>query len=547
MGEWFEKRTLGSLPAEAARRWGEREALYFAGQRWNYREFSAAVDRAAKGLLALGIEPGEKVALWMTNRPQWLFILYAVAKIGAVLVPLNTRYRTDDLTYAVRQSGSSTLIAIDQSGPVHYMDMVAQSIAIPPGADPAALAVPAFPVLKRVIFDGARTLPGTLDWADVLASGDAIDDDVLTRRAHAVNPDAIALICYTSGTTGDPKGVMHNHIFVRNVQERAAILGIACDDVHLTYLPMFHIYALSEIALASIMTGAKQVMMEIFDPDEALRLVEQEGVTWLHGFDTHWKDLMGSFERQPVDVSTLRLGTFPSGTDPSIPVCERAQDMLCPTVSGFGMTETWAFVAVSHPAHTREQRVCASGRPMPDVEMQIRDIETGDLLPSGTPGELVVRGYTIMAGYYDKPEATAEVLKADGWLHTGDMAMLREDGHLVFLGRYKDMLKVGGENVSPAEVEAYLMKLPGIAEVSVVAYPDPRLAEVPVAFVIKTPGAVLSEVQIRDHLQGRIASFKIPRHVIFVDAFPMTSSGKVQKAKLRAGALARLGDTAAGD
>ena len=533
MSDWLTKRTWGLLPADAAARWGEREALVFKDRRWTYAEFAAEVDHAAKGLMALGVVPGEKVALWMNNKPEWLFLMYAVAKVGAVLVPLNTRYRTADIHYVVTQSNTGTLISDDRSGPVDYLAMVREVLPDTAAGPPTDHRLAGFPDLRRVVFVGDEKLPGTLSWDEVPALAASVSDAALTARAAAVDPDGLVLIGYTSGTTGDPKGVMHSHINIRNVMERAAILGITFTDVHINYLPIFHIYALSEIALTCIGSGAKQVMMATFDAGEALRLIEAERVTMAHGFDTHWKDLLDSHAAEPRDVTSLRLGTLPAGTEATIATAEAVQDVFCPTVSGFGMTEIWAYVSVSFPTDTREQRIYASGYPMNGVEYRIGDPETGAPLPLDTPGQLLVKSYTVMQGYYEKPEQTVECFTDDGWFLTGDMAKLRADGRLVFMGRYKDMLKVGGENVSPAEVEAQLMSLAGVDQVAVVACPDPRMHEVPAAFIIRSSGNALTENAVIDHLRGKIASFKIPRYVVFVDEFPMTSSGKVQKIKLR--------------
>jgi fatty-acyl-CoA synthase len=236
------------------------------------------------------------------------------------------------------------------------------------------------------------------------------------------------------------------------------------------------------------------------------------------------------------------LGTLPSGTDATIPIAERVQDVFCPTLSGFGMTEIWAFISVSFPTETREHRIYSSGCPMNGVEYQVGDPETGEPLPPGEAGQLMVRGYTVMQGYYDKPAETAASFTKDGWFLTGDMAKLREDGRFVFLGRYKDMLKVGGENVSPAEIEARLMVLEGVGAVAIVGYPDLRLHEVAVAYIVRSAEGHLTEEDVLSELRGQVASFKIPRHVLFVDEFPMTPSGKVQKVKLRASALDELGD-----
>jgi fatty-acyl-CoA synthase len=278
--------------------------------------------------------------------------------------------------------------------------------------------------------------------------------------------------------------------------------------------------------------------MDAFDADRVLDLAERERATVLHGFEAHWLDLLNAHARKPRALS-VRLGTLPSGVESTIPIAERVQDVFCPTVSGFGMSEAWAFVTCSHPSHTREQRTHTSGYPMHDYEFRVVDPDTGREQPVNVPGELLLRGYAVMDGYWDKPEATREALDADGWLHTGDMARIRDDGHVVFMGRYKDMLKVGGENVSPAEVEAYLRGMPEVLDAAVVACPDPRLVEVPAAFVILEPGVQADGDALVARMKGKVASYKIPRHVIFVDAFPMTSSGKIRKVELRAILAAR--------
>jgi fatty-acyl-CoA synthase len=542
MSEWFEKRTLGQLPSDAATRWGSSEALVFKDQRWTWGEFSAEVDRAAKALIAIGVEPGEKVALWMNNKPQWLFLMYAVAKVGAVLVPLNTRYRTEDINYVLGQSNTGTVISDDRSGPVDYLGMLREVLPDTNGGDPFAHQLKGFPDLRRIVFAGIDKLPETLTWEEALVRGREVDDAVLAARAAEVDPDGLLMIAYTSGTTGSPKGVMHTHINIRNCMERAAIMGLTFTDTEINYLPMFHLYGLCEVAMLCIVSGARQILMDVFDAHEALRLIETEKVTIAHGFDTHWKDLLDAQADLPRNVSSLRLGTLPSGTDATIPIAERVQDIFCPTLSGFGMTEIWAFISVSFPTETREQRIYSSGCPMNGVEYQIGDPETGVPLPPGEPGQLMVKGYTVMQGYYEKPEATAASFTEDGWFLTGDMAKLREDGRYVFLGRYKDMLKVGGENVSPAEIEARLMALDGVGAVAIVGYPDPRLHEVAVAYIVRSVDGHLTEEDVLSDLRGHIASFKIPRHVLFVDEFPMTPSGKVQKVKLRASALEQLGD-----
>ena len=536
ISDWYPKRTLGSLLDDAAAKWGNREAITYKGDSWSFTDWKREADRLAKGLIAYSVKPADRVAVWMVNRPDWLFVMFAIAKVGACIVPLNTRYRSDDVAYTLAQSRSSLLISVDQSGPVDYRAMLADTMPdIDKGSD-GALKLVGFPELRRLVFLGNETLPNSSSWDDMLTAGAVVSDTELQARSDAVDPDSLLMIGYTSGTTGHPKGVMQAHIVIRNVHERAQLLGMTFEDVHLNYLPMFHLYGYSELAMMAVISGAKQVLMDAFDAETALDTAEREGVTIMHGFEAHWLDLLTSQEKRPRKLN-FRFGTLPSGVDSTIPIAEKVQDVFGPTISGYGMTEAWAFITVTNPGHTREQRVNASGYPMNDYEFRIIDPETGQDQPTGVSGEILIRGYAVMKGYWDKPEATAEAIDKDGWLHSGDMGLIRPDGHLVFQGRYKDMLKVGGENVSPAEMEAYLRNMPEVLDAAIVSYPDPRLTEVPVAFVLASgDGAVVPETII-GRCKGKVASFKIPRHVIELPEFPMTPSGKVRKIELRAAAL----------
>ena len=531
--EWFERSTLGALPARAAQRWGAREALCFRGTRRTFADVAAGVDRVARGLLALGVKPGDKVGLWLLYRPEWIEIAFAVMKIGAVLVPVNTRLRTADVAYIVDQSDTSTLILAERSGPVDYLGMVRELMPL----DGASR----LPKLQRLVVLGDAPRPGTTTWADLVERGRAIDERTLAARAGAVDPEDLAFLMYTSGTTGFPKGVMHCHRMIRNVTDRTFRLAITEQDVIMMYLPLFHLFAFSEGMLTSMISGARQVLTESFDAAESLALIAQERATVVHGFDTHFKELCEAHDREPRDVSSVRTGICAAGMSSSTPIARRARKLFGPLVSGYGMSEFGAGVTIGALDSTEAQSCEASGYPAPGYEIRVVDPDTGRDQPAGTAGEILVRGYTVTPGYYAKPEATAAAIDAEGFVHTGDMGVLRPDGHLRFMGRYKDMLKIGGENVDPMEVEAFLMSHPSINLAAVVSYPDARLSEVGVAFVRCEPGHSLREEDVLAHCRGRIASFKIPRAVIFVDDFPMTGSGKIQKVKLREEALRRLG------
>jgi fatty-acyl-CoA synthase len=533
MGDWFEKVSMGGLVDRAAAQFGHHEALYYEGKRWSFTDCQLEVDRVAKGLITLGIQPGEKVSLWIPNCPEWISIMFAVLKIGAVLVPINTRFRMADLEYVVRQSKSTTLITVDHSGPVRYFDMVRELCPDLTQSHPDQVHAARLPDLRRIIILGEQRCAGTHAWADMLARAGRIPDAGLAERQRAVDPDGTALIMYTSGTTGFPKGVMHNHNIVRNITDQANRMGVTPRDVILMYLPLFHAFGLFEGPLMSMLTGARMVLTTLFDPAEALALITQEKATMLHGFDTHFHDLMNHPQCATTDLRSLRVGLLAAGMASSEPVARKAQQLLCPTLTGWGMTEVGVGALLSFLDSSTDDRCLGSGWPLPGYEFKVIDPTTGQALPPGTMGELCTRGYGVMRGYYQKPEETAKAIDAAGWLHTGDMAIRRDDGMVRFLGRYKEILKVGGENVDPVEVEAFLLQHPAVNQVKIVGVPDARLSEVGAACLILNPGASVTAPDLIEFCRGKLASFKIPRHVVFVKEFPMTSSGKVQKFRLR--------------
>jgi fatty-acyl-CoA synthase len=515
----YEPKRMGDLPGRAARLWGEREALSFGDRRWTHAQFASEVDRVAKGLIGIGVEPGDKVGVWMTNRPEWLFLMYAIPSVGAVTVPLNTRYRAEDVQYTVDQSDTSTLIFNDRSGPIDYSAIVRE-------------VRDQWPKVERVVVLGDDLPEGARRWRDLLRAGEAVADATLADRREAVRAEDPMIIIYTSGTTSRPKGAVHDHAVIRNVAERTQMHGVTAEDVHAGYLPLFHAFGYTEVAMFTVLTGSRTVLFETFDADAVLDAAEAEGITLFHGFDTHWGDFLRANRARPRDLR-LRFGTLAAGQESTTPVARRVQEELCPTASGWGMSEVWTACVVSHMANTVEQRTEASGYPMHDVELKVVDPATGEEQPVGEPGELLCRSYTTMLGYYGKPEATAETIDGDGWLHSGDLARIRPDGHVVFMGRIKDMLKVGGENVAPAEMEGRLRELDGVVDAAVVGLADDRLGEVPVAYVLREAGVDLDPDHLLDHLRGKVASFKLPRAVKVVDALPMTPTGKVRKIELR--------------
>src|SRR2546430_1386837 len=382
MPAWFEQVTIGDLLGRLVQRFGEREALTFAGQRWSFQQLQAESDRAARGLMQCGIQPGDKVALWLTNRPEWLHILFAVAKIGAVLVPINTRFRTTDVEYVLRQSDTRLLITTDHSGPIGYLDMVRELIPdLATCTTPQALQATAFPELRQVSVVSAHTYPGTLPWQGVVVAGASVAVEQLAARQRAVDPDATTLILYTSGTTGFPKGVMHNHNVLRNITDEANPMAVRATDVILMYLLLFHAFGLYEGPLMSVVTGARQVLIAQFEPGAALRLMASERATMLHGFDTHFHDLMAHPDYAQTDRSSLRIGLLAAGLASSAPVARQAQRLLCPTVSGWGMTEVGVGAALGYLTDAEDDRCLASGAALPGYEFKIIDPGTGRRLP----------------------------------------------------------------------------------------------------------------------------------------------------------------------
>jgi fatty-acyl-CoA synthase len=537
-------RRFGDLADAIAARLPDREGLVFGASRYTFRDVAARIDEAARRLIAAGVGRGEHVALWLNNSDDWIFIAFAVQKIGAVLVPINTRFRSRDLSYVVAQSDSAFLITHDRSGPVDYAGMVREAVTLPDSGD--VVRDPRYPLLRRVILLGQSPQPGAVDWASLTKPARRISRDDLGARSRSVDPAATAFIMYTSGTTGFPKGVVRTHELIGNVEERAVRMAITPNDTILNYLPLFHAFGLSEGAWMSLVTGARQIVTRSFDPEESLDLIERERVTVIHGFEAHMKGLSEAQEAHPRDLSSLRTGIFAAGMLSATPVVRRGMRALEPlkNLSGFGMTETWLGVALSSLDDDEAHRSEASGWPGLGYELRIVDGGNGDVLGPDVAGELQVRGGAVMKEYYRKPAETAAAFTRDGWFRTGDAALWLADGCLRFLGRYKDMLKVGGENVDPMETEALLLEHPAVQQVAVVGLPDERLGEVAVAYVECRAGATIDAEDVLSHCRGKVASFKLPRHVVFIEAFPMTESGKIRKAELREDARKRLGISA---
>ena len=585
---WDGRTPVGELPGRAAARWGERESLVFGPVRQSFAEIARRVDEAAKGLIALGVAPGDKVCLWLNNCPEWIHLLFALARIGAILVPANTRFRTGDIEYLMRQGDCSTLITHDVSGPVDYLamvrELVPESLAVPP-TEP--LRSERFPLLERIVTVSDREHQGATLLPALVEAGRAVSDETLAARAGAVSVDDTLFIMFTSGTTGFPKGVMRSHHLLRNQCDRMERLAITESDVVLNYLPLFHIFGYVDGPLLSAMAGSRQVLTATFDPGECVALVEAERATQMQGFDSHLKALMDAQERRPRDTSSLRIGFFPSGMASSVPIVRRAREVFptMRTLTAYGSTEGGANICTSFLDSTEEQRCETSGHPCDGFEIRIADPETGEELPAGTPGEIQLRSYNLMQGYYRKPDETAAAIDPRGVVAQrrprvparGRLPSFPRphEGHAQ--GRGRERRSGGGGAASagaPRRAGGGGGRLPrraadggrgrlrrrerrGRGRGRARCGPRPRgrrgraRTKTRIRMWMRIPDADAAAPrqarrealarEILDFGRGRVASFKLPRHVLFVPELPMTSSGKVRKAELRELALTRLG------
>jgi fatty-acyl-CoA synthase len=544
--------TYGAALERLVARSSEREVFVFhhverpeadgraARRAYTAAEFADAVDRLARGLLALGVAPGERVALWLANVPEAAIAEFAVAKIGAILVPINTRFKERELEYVLRHSEAATLITMERFLETDYEAVVR---ALCPEANvcpPGRLRSQRCPQLRRLITLGPGS-PGIFAYSDVLALGaEPTWERMLRRREAEVRPDDIVLIQYTSGSTAFPKGVMLSHDqTLRNAFIMAGRAGLEQGDRVLSAMPMFHIGGSVCALLGAVTRGYTLHMMTKFDAGETLRLFEEERITAYIGIETMFLMLRDHPDFSRRDRSSVKKG-WAAGSPALLQMIadEIGISFVC---SVYGLSEASPNVCITDWRDAREKRLRTNGRPHPGVEVEIRDPETGEPRAPGQPGEICVRGYNVMRGYYNMPEETARAIDSEGWLHTGDLGMLTEDGEVIFLGRLKDVLRVGGENVSALELENFLLTHPRIAAVAVVGVPDPRWGEVPAAFVKITGNEPVTEEQLLAYCRQNLAPFKVPRYIRFVDEFPLTGSGKIQKSRLRERLLAELG------
>jgi fatty-acyl-CoA synthase len=519
--------TIGANLEATVARFGEREAFVVTHQniRQTWRQFNASVDAVAKGLMARGVQAGDRVGMWSPNYAEWTYVQYATAKIGAIQVNVNPAYRTSELQYALQQSGCRMLVTRTEYLTSAYKDMVDQ--VRPELVD----------LVDVVYFD-------TDDWVDLVADGVSVSDADLAGRGASLSPLDPINVQYTSGTTGFPKGATLSH---RNILNNALLVGASCDydetDRVCIPVPFYHCFGMVMGNLACSVYGAAMVIpCPTFDAGAVLRTVQDERCTSLYGVPTMFIAELGHPDLGSCDLASLRTGIM-AGSPCPIEVMRQVIDVMNmdQVTIAYGMTETSPVSTQTSASDSVEHRTTTVGRVHPHVEAKIVDPETGETVPRGDGGEYCTRGYHVMLGYWDDPDKTAEAIDADGWMHSGDLATMDDDGYVNIIGRIKDLVIRGGENVYPREIEEFLYTHPAIADAQVIGVPDERYGEEIMAWVQLAPGTSLTENELKEFCKGKIAHFKVPRYVSFVTEFPMTVTGKVRKVEMRKKSIADLG------
>ncbi|EJL26682.1 AMP-binding protein [Brevibacillus sp. BC25] len=533
--------TIGNMLDDTASKYQEKEALVYRerGLRYTFGEFQAICNQAARGFMSLGIQKGENIAIWATNVPEWVISQFATAKMGGVLVTVNTSYRVHELEYLLRQSESTTLLLIDSYRDANYLAMIQEICPELQTCEPGALQSKRLPHLKNVIYLGNERQPGMFLWSDLLERAAWVTEEERSARQATLSPDDVINMQYTSGTTGFPKGVMLSHVnIVNNAIKVAECQRLGLEDKVCIPVPFFHCFGCVMGTLACVATGATMVPVIAFDPGVVLAVVEAERCTALYGVPTMFIAELNHPMFADRDLSSLRTGIMAGSLCP-IEVMKKVVDQMGirDITIAYGQTEASPVITQTVPEDSLERKVSTVGRLHAEVEAKIIDPATGDILPPGVQGELCTRGYLVMKGYYNMPEETVKAIDHEGWLHTGDLATVDEEGYYRITGRLKDMIIRGGENIYPREVEEFLYTHPKVLDVQIVGIPDAKYGEQVLACIRVKPHETLTEDEVRDYCEGKIAHYKVPRYIQFVDEYPMTASGKIQKFKLREQAL----------
>lgn len=539
------KITIGQLVDEMGSRFPDTEALVYheQGLRYTYRQFNEVCRKAARGFIRLGIQKGENMSVWSNNVPQWVITQFSTAKMGAVMVTVNTNYRTFELEYLLKQSDSTTLMLIEGIKGREYLDMIYELCPELNECQPGQLKSAKLPLLRNVIFMGSEKLPGMYTWDEIMAMADDVSEAELDARQNSLDPGDVINMQYTSGTTGFPKGVMLTHTnLIGNAISLAECMAFTEKDRLCIPVPFFHCFGCVLGTLTCVVSGATMVPVVAFSPVKVLETVEKEKCTALHGVPTMFIAELEEMGKKNYDTSSLRTGIMAGAPCPIEVMKAVVNNMgageICIT---YGQTEASPGITMTRTDDPIELRVSTVGKALPNVEVKIINPETGETAAPGVQGELCTRGYHVMKGYYNMPEATASAIDGDGWLHTGDLAVMDESGYCKITGRLKDMIIRGGENIYPREIEEFLYTNTKVKDVQVVGLPSEKYGEEVVAFIQLKEGEKSSEEEIKEFCRDKISRFKVPAFVIFVENYPTTASGKIQKYKLREMAVSHLG------
>ncbi len=522
--------TIPRLVRRAARRFSSANAIEDDSVVLSFTELLDRSRAAARALLAAGMRRGDRIAVWAPNIHEWVIAALGVHSVGGVLVPLNTRLKGLEAGYILEKSGARLLFTVGQFLDNRYVELLRDAL----GGEGLGRPVEGLPALESIVIVRGDVAPGTQRWADFLKGGDGVATEWAEEQALAVAEDDLSDILFTSGTTGKPKGVMTTHAQnLRAFEAWSEVIGLREGDRYLIVNPFFHAFGYKAGWLASLMRGCTILPQQVFDVPQVLARIARDRVTMLPGPPTLYQMILASPERTNADLSSLRLAVTGAASIPVELILRMRRELTFDTIiTGYGLTEACGIATMCRYDDDPETIATTSGRAIPDVQVRCVD-EAGAEVARGTPGELVVRGYNVMRGYFDDERATAEAIDLGGWLHTGDIAVMDERGYVRITDRIKDMFIVGGFNVYPAEVEGGLVAHPDVAQVAVIGVPDERLGEVGMAWVVPRPGAAPTGEALIAWCRERMANYKVPRSVEIVDALPMNASNKVTKFVLR--------------
>ena len=535
--EEFREITMGELIRETASRYPDREALVFPATslRLTYSEFEQKCRETAKGFMALGVKKGDHVSVWTTNIPEWTYLQFGLGMIGAVLVTVNTNYKSSELSYILNQSDSTTLVLIEEYRDTNYYETARTVVPGLDSMEAGKIHSEGLPLLKNIVYIGNRKdTPGMFFFDQVLDLGRQISDADLAEREKSVHFHDVVNMQYTSGTTGFPKGVMLTHYnVINNARMVGDVMGMTEQDRLLIQVPLFHCFGCVMSSLNCVVHGSTMVMVEYFDALKAMQYIQEEKCTAINGVPTMFISILSHKDFSKYDMSSLRTGIMAGAPCPEETMRQVMEKMHCPeVVIAFGQTESSPVMNMTRRDDPVDVRVTTVGRLLPGIQGKIVDPVTGEELPPNVQGEIVTKSPCVMKGYYKMPEETKKAIDADGWLHTGDLGTVDEQGNFKITGRIKEMIIRGGENIYPREIEEFLHKHPKVRDVYVVGVPDKKYGEQLLAVIIPEPGEKVTGEELVEYCTNRIARHKIPKYWEFTDEVPMTASGKVQKYKI---------------